>query len=103
MAPMVDGPICTSLFLAYDPTLHKSTLAGTSAPLVEPAGYNPENLTNATYTAYTAALAAFNLANQMQQEVMTEDLGLGIHSTAVISYPRVAEVACEYCLYFKEL
>jgi len=89
--------------LAYDPTIQRHTLAGTGTPPVEPTGYDAGDLSNATFTAFTAALAAFTAANNMYRDVMTEDLGLGIKGTAIVSYPRVAEVACEYCIYFKEL
>ena len=83
--------------LAYDPTLHKVVV--TAAALV----FLVTDL-SASAVAYRAALAASAVAsNQMLLDNLTEDLGLGIKATAVISYTPVAAVACEYTLFYKEV
>ena len=83
--------------LAYDPTLHKVVVSAV-APIF---AVTDES---AAAVAYRAAIAASTVAsNQMIVDELTEDLGLGIKASAVISYTPVAAVACKYTIYFKKV
>jgi len=88
--------------LAYDPALHINTTLNNVTPPVAPAGYTAASI-GPEAEQYRALQTLYENTANMARDVMTEDLGLGIHATSVVGTQSIANLSCEYCLYFKEV